>query len=101
MIKATSTCRSCLAYCPVEVIIDDGPVVKVGESPRAALRGIHLSKGTGAHRHAQRPAPSPSQPEAAATGSIRKSWGAPILLIQVSSRPIPTLFSGRPSAVSS
>jgi anaerobic selenocysteine-containing dehydrogenase len=46
MIKRPSTCRSCLAYCPVDVTIDDGLIVKVEGNPRAPLyEGFICPKG--------------------------------------------------------
>ncbi|RYE42980.1 MAG: hypothetical protein EOP21_07925, partial [Hyphomicrobiales bacterium] len=46
MIKATSTCRSCLAFCPVDVTIDDGQVLKVEGDHRSPLyEGFICPKG--------------------------------------------------------
>ncbi|UZK67304.1 molybdopterin-containing oxidoreductase family protein [Sphingomonas sp. M1-B02] len=35
----TSTCRMCMAYCPIDVTLDDGRVVAVGGNRRAPLYG--------------------------------------------------------------
>ncbi|SEH19218.1 Anaerobic selenocysteine-containing dehydrogenase [Sphingopyxis sp. YR583] len=46
MIKVTSTCRSCLAYCPVDVTIDEGNILKVEGNHRAPLyEGFICPKG--------------------------------------------------------